>query len=525
MNAQADRPDVAIVGGGLSGLTLALQLRQAMPDLDIAVVERNAHPVPLAAHKVGESTVEMGAHYLANVIGLKDHLQRDHLRKNGLRFFFGANGRPLDRADEIGVSRLLRIPSYQIDRGLLENELGRRVRAAGVRFMDATRVTRVSPGDDRHGLDYRNDERDGRLQPLWLIDAASRASPLKRHLGLARPVEHDVHAAWFRVEGDIDIGDWSSDAEWGSRSLDLPRRHSTNHLMGPGYWVWLIPLSSGATSVGIVADARLHRLEDYNRPDLARAWLSRFEPGCAEALDGAPVMDFKFLRHYAHDAGQLFSSDRWALTGEAGVFLDPFYSPGTDFIGISNTMITELVKQDRCGGALRRDCLAFEYIYRSFFRSSMALYQGMYPGFGDRHLMALKTTWDYCYYWGVLALLFFNEAMTGLHRDADLPARLGKVADINLALQARFRRRAAKAIHTAGSGLFIDQCRIPIMTRLNAALATPLQSAELGIALRDNAAALECLAGRLGRRLEQPDAAIDDWEREHLGDLPERLQA
>ncbi len=37
---------------------------------------------------------------------------------------------------------------------------------------------------------------------------------------------------------------------------------STNHLCGPGYWAWLIPLGSGAHSVGIVCDAKMHPLEN-----------------------------------------------------------------------------------------------------------------------------------------------------------------------------------------------------------------------------------------------------------------------
>ena len=66
-----DRADVAILGGGLAGLTLALQLRQQQPDLSVAVIERRAHPVREAAHKVGESTVEIGAYYFADVLGLR----------------------------------------------------------------------------------------------------------------------------------------------------------------------------------------------------------------------------------------------------------------------------------------------------------------------------------------------------------------------------------------------------------------------------------------------------------------------
>ncbi len=53
------RYDVLIAGGGLAGLTLALHLRQQVPSLSIAVLERRTLPCPISAHKVGESTVEV----------------------------------------------------------------------------------------------------------------------------------------------------------------------------------------------------------------------------------------------------------------------------------------------------------------------------------------------------------------------------------------------------------------------------------------------------------------------------------
>ena len=80
--------DVIIPGGGLAGLTLAIQLKQAKPDISILVLESRATEAATAAHKVGESTVELASHYLRGVLGLKDYLEAHELPKHGLRFFF-----------------------------------------------------------------------------------------------------------------------------------------------------------------------------------------------------------------------------------------------------------------------------------------------------------------------------------------------------------------------------------------------------------------------------------------------------
>ena len=205
------------------------------------------------------------------------------------------------------------------------------------------------------------------------------------------------------MQDRIAIDDWSGDPAWRARCKPPARWLSTNHLVGAGYWAWLIPLASGSHSVGIVADAKLHPLATMNTFAKAMEWLEEHQPRVFDALDGKRdlLQDFAFLRHFSYGCKQLFSAERWALTGEAGLFLDPFYSPGSDFIAIANTYICELVARDRAGrpiAATRSSRPDLPLVLREHARAL----RDQYPIFGDPEVLPVKVIWDYTYYWGVL---------------------------------------------------------------------------------------------------------------------------
>src|SRR5947209_2759971 len=191
----AEQYDVAILGGGLAGLTLGLQLKQARPETSVFIAEKRPGLAPEAAFKVGESTVEVSAHYFANVLGLKDHLERDQLRKFGLRWWFTAgDNSDLAQRIERGINRPLEIPSYQLDRGRFENFLGEKNHEAGVDLFGGSFITNVEIGDPHEVTIVRGGPGgdEYRIKARWVVDASGRNWILKRKLRLLEDNGHMV---------------------------------------------------------------------------------------------------------------------------------------------------------------------------------------------------------------------------------------------------------------------------------------------------------------------------------------------
>ena len=310
----AESYDVAILGGGLAGLTLALQLKQARPDTSIFVAEKRVGPAPEAAFKVGESTVELSCNYFGQVLGLQEHLEQDQVHKCGLRFFFPA-GDNSDLAErvELGPPLYPPVPSYQLDRGRFENFLGERCLEAGVDLFGDCRIQDVELGSDRHEVRFTLGGEERAVGARWLVDAAGRAFILKKKLDLLEDNGHMVNSSWFRLAGGLNIEDWvdPDDEDWFGRMTERGlRRNSTNHLCGQGYWVWLIPLSSGPISIGIVADPRFHPWERMNTLEAALDWIREHEPQLGEALDGRrdQVEDFLKVENFSYGSKQAFSA-------------------------------------------------------------------------------------------------------------------------------------------------------------------------------------------------------------------------
>ena len=115
------------------------------------------------------------------------------------------------------------------------------------------------------------------------------------------------------------------------------------------------------------------------------------------------------LKGYSHNVARCWSPDRWALVGEAGAFVDPLYSPGTDFIAAANKFTVEMIRTDyaiKSGSDEDVGCkdLAekanhLNVLYRSMWGGCIDLFRRASPVYGHPSAMSTKVFMDNFFYW------------------------------------------------------------------------------------------------------------------------------
>ncbi|HTS73469.1 MAG TPA: NAD(P)/FAD-dependent oxidoreductase [Gaiellaceae bacterium] len=407
--------DVAVLGGGLAGLSIALQIKRQRPDTRVLVTDKRAEPAPDAAFKVGESSVEIGAHYYREVVGMRDHLEQAQLRKLGLRFMLPAgDNSDITKRVEFCTPAHLAAFTHQIDRGRFENELFRRCLKNGAEAFRGWRVQDVEIGSDAHTVKLSQEDEETSVTARWIVDATGRANFLRRKLDLVAETGHHINAAWIRLAGGLDFEEWGADdEEWLDRMPERGLRHfSTTHLIDEGYWLWMIQLATGPVSIGVCADPRFHPWEEIESFEAFMEWCRAHEPLIYNEIDGRreDVLDFLRVKDFSYASTRVYSPERWALVGEAGGFIDAFYSPGSDFIAFSNTFATELICHDLDGGEAELDERVEFYndFYFKLFNPTIHLYRDNYHFFSNPQVMVAKVVWDSLVYFTVLGSPFVH---------------------------------------------------------------------------------------------------------------------
>jgi hypothetical protein len=252
-----------------------------------------------------------------------------------------------------------------------------------------------------------------------VVDASGVAALLARQEGWWRPnLAHPTTAVWARWRR---VKDWDG-LELGQKYPDWAkachgiRTTATNHLVGDGWWAWCIPLKGGDVSIGVVFDQRLvewpeggslgQRLKDF----LFQHPVAREIMADAQWVEG----DVHWRKNLPYSS-TTYAGDGFALVGDAGAFIDPFYSPGMDWISFTATSTAELIlAQQRDESIKERLARHNRDFTRSYERWFTAIYRDKYDYLGEYDLMKLAFLLDLGLYYQGVASQPFNRGPKAL---------------------------------------------------------------------------------------------------------------
>lgn len=474
-----NRFDVVILGGAFSGASTAILLRRDHPQLRVLIVEK----AEAFDEKVGEATTEMSAMFLTRRLAMWHHLEREQLPKEGLRYWF-TNEKVTGHANASESGGFIRstVPAFQLRRDALDEHLLATAVAEGAELWRPAKARDVALGDFDHKLTIEIGDEVREVSCSWILDATGRVNFLGRRLGLIeRNDEHPTAAMWCRWKHVRHIDDLAARSGL-ARSNVSSRRLATNHYMGLGYWIWVIPLGNGETSIGVVFDKRLVDLHhSKNRADDFIAFLKAI-PSLSELLVGAEprLDDLRFYSHLPYATKQ-YMGRGWALLGDAAAFLDPYYSPGLDHASFTAEATAEIVGKERSGeDVTARIAEHNETFVRSYWRFFRAAYKDKYYYMGESDLLSASFLIDTAQYY----LFVVIPAYKFLKRFDWMPVLGPKPAFISYHLMQIYNRRfkaIAEARRAAGeAGRRNDARRVKAYYNLGFA---PLHMAARGLKL------------------------------------------
>ncbi len=313
--------DVAIIGGGPAGSTVASFLLKYNPELNVAVFERERFP----RDHVGESQLP-AISYILDEMGCWEKVEAGGFPiKIGATFrwgtskdlwffnFLGSDFEEEPRPAKFEGQR--KYTALQVDRASYDQILLRHAEELGAHVFEETAVSKVHrKGDSVTSLELKNGEQ---VTARWYVDATGHVGTLRRAMGV--PVEYPTNLQ------NVAFWDYWQHAKWAEKEGTTGTRVQ---VMSLGYgWIWFIPLSETRTSVGLVTPAGYYKNSGL-KPEEIYAKALADEERISDLLGGATsegkfqgTKDWSFLA--ARHCGE-----NWFLAGESSGFADPILAAG-----------------------------------------------------------------------------------------------------------------------------------------------------------------------------------------------------
>ncbi len=350
-----DHPyDVAIVGGGPAGSTAGTFL--AKSGRRVVILEKEKFP----RFRVGEST-------LPAIVDILERLGvRSKIDQGGFLIKYG--GEIVSACGSARARFYFRDgwhsrheTAYQVERARFDQILLEHAVESGCDLRQPLAVQKIGFTPDGVTLSTET----GPIRARYVVDCTGRNSLIASELNLRQPYPHLRKFSVFAFFDNL-------------RSEDGESGTMTKMIRGVDSWFWLIPLTGGKCSVGVVMDLDRFRALRMTPEAVLQKCISD-QPELNRFLtDSAPCTPIYATSDLSYHVSKL-AGERWLLAGDAAGFLDPVFSNGVYLAFFSGEKAAHAVERALVDPLQRRKAFqVYERIVQNRFKAYLKLVNAWY---------------------------------------------------------------------------------------------------------------------------------------------------
>ena len=331
---KTEQVDVLVIGAGPSGTVAASIIKQA--GFTVKIVEKMKFP----RFVIGESLLPRCMEALEEAGFLEAVKAYGFQEKYGAKFV--KNGKICDYffGDQFTAGWGW---TWQVQRADFDKILADEAEKMGIPVCYETTVTDIKfNGSDSVTTVEDKEGNQSQIEARFIVDGSGYGRVIPRMFNMDKPSNLPPRKTLFTHVVDT------------KRTMDDEPNRITIIVHQYGIWIWIIPFSTGTTSVGFVGEPEFFKATDGTPEEQLRILLAS-EPYLADRMkDVEFVFEPKILESWSTTTNK-FYGDGFVLTGNVTEFLDPVFSSGVTLATVSSQTAAHLVIKKLNGEAVDWD--------------------------------------------------------------------------------------------------------------------------------------------------------------------------
>ncbi|MBL0741281.1 NAD(P)/FAD-dependent oxidoreductase [Chryseolinea lacunae] len=360
--------DVLVIGAGPAGSVSAAMVHKA--GLSVRVVEREKFP----RFVIGESLLPRCMEVLEDAEFLDAVKAKNFQQKFGAKFMKEDKVSDFNFSDQFSKGWTW---TWQVQRAEFDLTLITDVQRRGVPVDFETTVTAIAFNEDESSV-TTVEHKDGTTETIearFIIDASGYGRVIPRLFNLDKPSNLDPRKAVFAHVQDVH-----------RNNHDEPNRIIAV-MYAPGVWSWIIPFSTGVTSLGFVGSFDYFNAMGGDQASQFRTFIDGNAYLKQRFGDVEWVFEPRKLEAWSATTDKFYGKG-FVLTGNVTEFLDPIFSSGVMFATVSSHIASKMVIRK-----LKGENVDWDNDYTNFIRQGVDTFR----------------TYVMAWYDGTLEKIFFSK--------------------------------------------------------------------------------------------------------------------